>query len=239
MMATALIFAGGIGERMNSRIKPKQFLEIHGKPILIYTIEWFEDHPEVDNICVVCVEDWMGELRRQLDKNRIQKVKWIVPGGSTGHESIYNGLKAIKEDCDDDTIVLIHDGVRPLISAELISDNILTTRNFGNAVTASKETESLARVKEGKTAEEILDKRQMYIIRAPQTFYLKDIWNVHKRAKAEGFKAIDSADLMQHYSYPLHIVEGFSYNIKITSPSDYYIFRAIYDAKENLQIFGI
>lgn len=238
-MITALIFAGGVGERMNSRTKPKQFLEIHGKPILIYTIEWFEDHPEIDNICVVCVEDWIDELKRQLDKNRIQKVKWIIPGGPTGHESIYNGLKVIRKDCNDNTIVLIHDGVRPLISSELITDNILTTRKYGNAITASKETESLARVPNGRDAEQILDKREMYIIRAPQTFYLKDIWKAHSSAMEEGFKSIDSADLMQHYKYQLHIVEGFPYNIKITSPSDYYIFRAIYDAKENLQIFGI
>lgn len=238
-MVTALIFAGGVGERMNSRMKPKQFLEIHGKPILIYTIEWFEAHPQVDYICVVCLQSWIGELKRQLDKNRIQKVKWIIAGGNTGHDSIYLGLKAIVHECGKDTIVLIHDGVRPLISEELITDNINATLKCGNAITASKETESLARVTNNQTAEQILDKREMYIIRAPQTFFLKDIWSVHLRAQKEGFKAIDSADLMNHYGCQLHIVEGFPYNIKITSPSDYYIFRAIYDAKENLQIFGI
>lgn len=238
-MVTALIFAGGMGERMNSRMKPKQFLEIHGKPILIYTIEWFEAHPQVDNICVVCLNGWIEELKRQLDKNRIQKVKWIITGGETGHDSIYYGLCAIRHDCNDDTIILIHDGVRPLISEELITDNITSTLKYGNAVTASKETESLARVMSEQSVGQILNKREMYIIRAPQTFYYKDIWDAHLKAREEGFKAVDSADLMDHYGHQLHIVEGFPYNIKITSPSDYYIFRAIYDAKENLQIFGI
>lgn len=238
-MVTALIFAGGVGERMNSRMKPKQFLEIHGKPILIYTIEWFEAHPQVDNICVVCLSGWIEELKRQLDKNRIQKVKWIISGGETGHDSIYCGLKAIGKECGKDTLVLIHDGVRPLISEELITNNILAARQYGNAITASKETESLACVTVGQTVGHIIDKKQMYIIRAPQTFYYQDIWEAHLKAREEGFKAIDSADLMNHFGSQLHIVEGFPYNIKITSPSDYYIFRAIYDAKENLQIFGI
>lgn len=238
-MVTALIFAGGIGERMNSRMKPKQFLEIHGKPILIYTIEWFEAHPQVDNICVVCLKDWIDELKRQLDKNRIRKVEWIVAGGETGHDSIYFGLKAIREKCKEDSVVLIHDGVRPLISEELITNNISTTYKYGNAITASKETESLARVPCNMIADQIIERKEMYIIRAPQTFYFKDIWETHLKAQKEGFKAIDSADLMNHYGNELHIVEGFPYNIKITSPSDYYIFRAIYDAKESLQIFGI
>lgn len=238
-MVTALIFAGGVGERMNSRMKPKQFLEIHGKSILIYTIEWFEAHPEIDSICVVCLENWIGELKRQLEKNRIQKVKWIVTGGETGHDSIYHGLSAMQHECREDTMILIHDGVRPLISEELITDNISSTLKYGNAITASKETESLARVMSEQLVGQILNKREMYIIRAPQTFFYKDIWEAHLKAQKEGFKAIDSADLMNHYGHQLHIVEGFPYNIKITSPSDYYIFRAIYDAKENLQIFGI
>lgn len=238
-MVTALIFAGGVGERMNSRMKPKQFLEIHGKSILIYTIEWFEAHPEIDSICVVCLENWIGELKRQLEKNRIQKVKWIVTGGETGHDSIYHGLSAMQHECREDTVILIHDGVRPLISEELITDNISSTLKYGNAITASKETESLARVMSEQLVGQILNKREMYIIRAPQTFFYKDIWEAHLKAQKEGFKAIDSADLMNHYGHQLHIVEGFPYNIKITSPSDYYIFRAIYDAKENLQIFGI
>lgn len=238
-MVTALIFAGGIGERMNSRSKPKQFLDIHGKPIIIYTVEWFENHPQIDNICIVCLKEWIGELKRELNKNQIKKVKWIISEGPTGHDSIYNGLTAIKDSAGKDTIVLLHDAVRPLISSELITENILCTRLKGNAVTVSKEVESIARVNEFDSVSEVLAKEELRIVRAPQTFYFHDIWQVHVKAKEDGFKAIDSADLMKHYNKQLYAVEGFPYNIKITSPSDYYIFRAIYDARENLQIFGI
>ena len=128
-MVTAVIFAGGIGERMNSRARPKQFLEIHGKPIIIYTVEIFERHPEIDNICVVCLESWINELKHQLERNYIKKVKYIVPGGSTGHDSVYNGLVAIKDDMKENDLVVIHDGVRPLITDELVSENIRVGKN--------------------------------------------------------------------------------------------------------------
>jgi 2-C-methyl-D-erythritol 4-phosphate cytidylyltransferase len=237
-MVTALIFAGGVGERMNSRMKPKQFLEIHGKPIIIYTIEWFENHDQVDNICVVCLKDWIPELKRQMKKYFIHKVKWVVPGGETGHDSIYNGLSVIEKECPSDTIVLIHDGVRPLISEDLITENIRVAREEGNAITISKETESIAEVNDG-VVDKVVDKRKLSIVRAPQTFVLSDIWSYHQRALAENFKSVDSSELAKRYGVTLHTVEGFPYNIKITSPSDYYIFRAIYEARENLQIFGI
>lgn len=242
-MITALIFAGGIGERMNSRAKPKQFLEIHGKPILIYTIEHFELHPDIDNIVVVCLKDWIRELKVMLKRYMITKVKWIVPGGDTGHESIYNGLKVLAETVNDDDIVIIHDGVRPLITEELITENIKLTQEKGNAITVFMARESIADLTdsgtETNTINEIPDRDKMCIIKAPQTFYFKDIWAVHQKAIADNYKSIDAACMMHRYGYELHTVNCSSYNLKITSPSDYYIFRAIHDAQENLQIFGL
>ena len=123
-MAKALIFAGGSGRRMNSGSKPKQFLELHGKPIIIYTLEHFEYHEEISDIIVVCIKEWIEELQGFLRRYGITKVSKIVPGGATGHDSIYNGLQAMKEEADFNEVVLIHDGVRPLINAELISQII-------------------------------------------------------------------------------------------------------------------
>lgn len=238
-MVTALVFAGGVGERMNSKAKPKQFLEIHGKPILIYTVEHFEAHPEVDNIVIVCLKEWIDDLRTMLERNFIHKVKWIVEGGDTGHDSIYNGLKAIRDSCTGDDIVMIHDGVRPLISRDLITENIEVTRRCGNAITISNETESIAVLDGEDMIESIPLKKDLRIIRAPQTFYFNDIWKIHRQAEKDNYRAVDSAGLMKKYGYQLHTVLGSSYNIKITAPSDYYIFRAIYEAQENLQIFGL
>jgi len=239
-MVTALIFAGGTGERMNSKAKPKQFLELHGKPIIIHTIEHFEEHPLVDDIVIVCIESWIKELRKQLIRNSISKIKWIVPGGSTGQESIYNGLNAIKEKCNDNTIVIIHDGVRPLITKELITENINSVKQHGSAVTVAYTNETITTVDSTNKIDNIPDRNMTRIVKAPQTFYFKDIWGAHQRAKEDGItEIIDSATLMKNFGFSLNTVISTPYNIKITTPSDYYIFRAIYEAQENSQILGL
>ncbi|MHB8065201.1 MAG: IspD/TarI family cytidylyltransferase [Ruminiclostridium sp.] len=239
-MITAIIFAGGTGERINSKTRPKQFLELHGKPILLYTIEHFERHPLIDNIAVVCIANWMDECRRLLEHNFIKKVKWIVPGGISGQESIYNGLEAIQDSCADDTIVLIHDGVRPLISEELITQNINMVREKNSAISIAYTTETVVTLNEKQCISDVPNRDYVRIAKAPQSFYYKDIWSVHKRARKEKVNNItDSATLMQHYGYELHTVLSSPYNVKITSPSDYYIFRALYEAIENSQIFGL
>ena len=124
-MNTALIFAGGTGKRMGTAGRPKQFLELHGKPIIIHTLEHFDRHPEIDAIAVVCIAGWIDYLKDQLERWRIKKVRWIVPGGETSQDSTRAGLGILEANCDpENTIVLIHDGVRPLITEKLISDNI-------------------------------------------------------------------------------------------------------------------
>lgn len=237
-MNYALIFAGGTGQRMNSRSKPKQFLELHGKPILIHTLEYFECHRDIDAICVVCLEGWEDELRRELDKYGMSKVKWIVKGGATGHESIYCGLEKLSKVCEPEDIVLIHDGVRPLISEELISNNIEAVKQYGNAITVETAAESIVQIAQDEIVE-VPPREKMRVAKAPQSFRFKEIWQVHEQAKADGFKSIDSAHLMHKYGHKLHTVESTPYNIKIATPSDFYVFRALYEARENSQIFGI
>lgn len=241
-MVTALIFAGGTGSRMNSRSKPKQFLSLFGKPIIIHTLEHFEYSEEIDSIAVVCRESWIDYLKQQLKVNYFEKIRWVVPGGDTGQQSIYNGLKAIRAACEDpgETIVLIHDGVRPLISGQLISDNIAAVRQFGSAITVTRAVETVIMTDEKNEIVDILNRSNAKIAKAPQGFYLQDILAAHEQAIADGIaKMIDSASLMRHYGHKLHTVDGPVENIKITTPSDYYTFRAIYEAKENSQIFGL
>jgi len=239
-MNIALIFAGGTGQRMNSRSKPKQFLELHGKPILIHTLEYFDQHQDIEAICIVCLKGWEDELKRQLRQFQIEKVKWIVEGGDTGHDSIYNGLKILMENCSPEDIVLIHDGVRPLISEELINANIETVKKYGNAITVEDAAESVVIMDEGaNTISEMPQRSLAKIAKAPQSFYLKDIWEVHEYAERDNIKSIDSSDLMHKYGKKLYTVKSTPFNIKIATPSDYYVFRAIYEARENSQIFGL
>ena len=240
-MNYALIFAGGAGMRINSLSKPKQFLELNGKEIIIHTLEHFETHPEIDRICVVCIEGWINHLYNQIEKYWIKKVSWIVPGGDTGHLSIKNGLRTILADSrsPSEDIVLIHDGVRPMIDAQLISDNIACVKENGSAITVTPVTETVTITSGGKI-ENIIERQGCKHAKAPQSFRLADIMDAHNKAECDGkHDFIDSATLMHQYGYRLHEVEGPLENIKITTPSDFYMFRAICEAKENSQIFGI
>ena len=238
-MTTALIFAGGTGRRMNSRSKPKQFLEMHGKPIIIYTLEYFEYHDDVDTIVVVCIREWIDELKGLLKRFGISKVSRIFPGGETGHDSIYCGLKSMKDICKKDDIVLIHDGVRPLITKQLITQNIEAAKKYGNAITSETARESIVRSTDGEIICEVPPRSQMYTAKAPQTFYYGKILDLYERAKRDGKKSIDSAHLCNLYGEAMHIVVSTPNNIKITEPADYYIYRALYEAMEGQQIFGL
>ena len=239
-MNYAVIFAGGTGTRMNARTCPKQFLKLHDKEIIVYTLEHFERHPEIDGISVVCIAEWIDYLKVLLDKYRLKKVKWISAGGSTGQESIYKGLNAMREDIEEDSIVLIHDGVRPLIDAELISDNIQVAKTKGCAITVVPAIETIMLVNDEGQIVQNVDRSRCRVVRAPQSFVYKDIMKVHNNARLEGINDIvDSATMMTRAGFKLYPVTGKPENIKITTPSDYYTFRAIVEAKENSQIFGI
>lgn len=238
-MTHALIFAGGTGQRMNTRAKPKQFLELHGKPIIIYTLEHFEYHPEVDNIVVVCVENWIHEFKHQIKQYGLEKISSVVPGGIGGDKSIYNGLKVLEGECAEDDIILIHDGVRPLINDTLISDNIAVAKRYGNAITIEAATESVVRLNSIGQILEVPPREQMYVAKAPQTFRYGLIWDLYQQANESGFRSIDSAHLCSAYSVKMYTVKSTMNNIKITTPADYYIFRALYEAMENQQILGL
>lgn len=240
MTTSALIFAGGTGSRMNTKTLPKQFLELHGKPIIIHTIEHFEDHPAVSDIVVVCVDGWLDYCRDLLARFNIKKVSQVVPGGKTGQMSIFNGLAVLREKYkNDDDYVLIHDGVRPLIDGGIISKNIEAAKKYGAAITVKPVIETVIQVDEADVINQVIERSTCQTAVAPQTFALSKIHSLHLKAQAENqFDMTDSATLARYFGLPLHTVMGGSENIKITTPSDFYIFRAIYEARENAQIFG-
>lgn len=239
-MISVVIFAGGTGSRMKTSTKPKQFLELHGKPIIIHTLEHFEHHPQIDLIVVVCIKEWIDYLKKLLSKFQIGKVVEVVEGGSTGQMSIFNGLQAVKSRSDSaEDIVLIHDGVRPLINATTISNNIQCVQENGTAITVKPVIETIIQVDEQNNIKDVVDRSNCQTAVAPQGFYLNDIYQNHLKAQAEQlFDFTDSATLMRHYGIKLSTVMGEPENIKITTPSDFYIFRAIYELRENSQILG-
>ena len=258
MKNIAIIFAGGTGRRMNAHGIPKQFIELYGKPIIIYTLEKFENHEEIDGIIIACLEAWIPQMKRLCDKFHISKVLAIVPGGSTGQESIYHGLtkaaqlcgiertdqEAGQPDADrtdaDQPLVLIHDGVRPLVDHDTITRCIRCASERGNAITVTPATETIITDSSDGVVGRILDRSACQLAKAPQTFRLRELYGLHLAAIAEGKEDfIDSASLLRYYGRTLYTVEGSTENIKITTPVDYYIFKAIISAEENSNAFGL
>ena len=237
-MTCALIFAGGSGSRINSRARPKQFLQFYGKELILYTLENFQSHPDVDAIAIACVASWIPRLEKLLAKNEMTKVKAVVPGGDTGQQSIRNALLAIKAFAPEDSVILVHDGVRPFVTEELISQCILSTRERGSAIAVCPSIETIVTIEGGKIST-ITDRSKCFHARAPQCFLLKDLLAAHERAEREGWAGlIDSATLMRRCGHELYAVQcGFD-NIKITTPQDFYTFKALYEAHEQQQIFG-
>lgn len=239
MTTSALIFAGGVGNRMNSVAKPKQFLQLYGKEIIIHTLENFQNNPLIDNIVVVCKDNWIDYLKKLLKKYDIDKVKWIVPGGNTGQLSIFNGLCELEKNVERNSIVLVHDGVRPFVSDKLINDCIESVKQFGSAITVVPAIETIVTLDDSEI-KTITDRSKCYHAKAPQCFYLGELLDSHRKAMVEGItNMIDSASLMKYYGHSLHTVSGDYDNIKITTPTDYYTSRALYEVRENKQIFGL
>ena len=239
MSNVALIFAGGSGARMNSRARPKQFLQFYGKELIIHTLENFQNHSDIDSIVVVCIAEWIPYLQKLLAKYAVDKVQSIVQGGTTGQESIYNGLLAIQEIYTNNPVVLVHDGVRPFINENLIDNCISSVHKYGSAITVTPAIETIVTQKNG-TIETITNRSECFHAKAPQCFFLDDLLAAHFQAIKDGkINMIDSASLMKVYGHKLHVVMGNFDNIKITTPADFYTFKALYEVRENQQIFGL
>ena len=225
---------------MSTKDRPKQFLLVHGKPIIVHTIELFEYHPEIDGIIVVCLADWIPYMEEMKYRYRLDKIGKIVPGGTTGQLSIYNGLSAAEDTYGtDDNIVLIHDGVRPLINAQTISDNIASVKANGSAITCKMATETVILVDENAKVCDVPNRAACRLAQAPQSFWLKDILALHRQAMADGqTNMVDSCSMMRAYGKSLSVVIGPPENMKITTPDDFYTFRALYDVRENEQMNG-
>lgn len=232
MKNIAVIFAGGTGTRMKNTDKPKQFLDLDGKPIIIHTIDKFEECSMIDSIAIACKEEYIDKLREMVHNFEIKKVKWIVAGGETGQLSIFNALDAVYQDkaVAEDAVVLIHDGVRPIIDDQLILENIVTARSYGNAITVARATETIFVSHDKENLDNLLKREDVYYARAPQTFFLRDIHDLHLKEMEKGsINNIDSCSMMFNHGFKLNFVQGKNSNIKITTYEDYYIAKALYE----------
>jgi len=237
----AIIFAGGSGVRMGAGI-PKQFLEINGKPILIHTLQLFQYHDQIDKIYVSVLSDYIPYVRELVDEYHLKKVADIISGGETAQDSIYNALKRAEMENPQDSIVLLHDGVRPFVSYEVISNNIESVQKYGNGITCTPCFETIMISKNGEKVDSVPYRKETFAAQAPQSFYLKDIIAAHDkvRASANGYEnMVDACTIIRNQGIEAHMVMGNRGNIKVTTPEDVYMFRALLQYKENEQAFGL
>lgn len=240
-MNIAIIFAGGSGRRMGAGM-PKQFLEINGKPIIIHTLDNFQNSPVIDKIYIACKKEYMTKLLNMVEYYRITKTAGIAEGGLTGQDSIYNGLKYALKENPEDSIVLVHDGVRPLISEEVIEENIESVKKYGTAVTCTPFFETPVISMSGEIVEDMPVRKYMFTAQAPQSFRLGEIVRAHEEVRKLNPEYKDIADscyLYRSLGKEVHIVEGNRGNIKVTTPEDFYLLRALLQYRENEQILGL
>lgn len=227
MKNIALIIAGGVGARMNQDI-PKQFINVYDKPIIIYTLEAFQNHPNIDAIEVVCLDGWHDILRAYAKQFGINKLENIVSGGKTGQQSINNGIMDLITRYGKDDIVLIHDAIRPLVSAEIISDSIRVCREYGNAITVIPCTAAMLKTEDSLSSIEQIPRDNLKSTQTPQTFYLEDIVSAHMAAIEKGISdSVASCTLYVELGRKVYISVGSEKNIKITTNEDIDMFMAL------------
>lgn len=238
-MNIAIIFAGGSGVRMGAGV-PKQFLEINGKPILIHTLQLFQEHEEIDRIYLAMNADYIRYAQQLAVDYRIDKLAAVVEGGETAQDSIYHALSRAAQENPEDSVVLIHDGVRPVVGYGVISDNIESVKKYGSAITSTLCYETVLVSRDGCTVDEMPLRKESYTAQAPQSFYLKDIIEAHEMIRNMPTRyenMVDACTIYRALGRQPHMVIGNRGNIKVTTPEDVYMFRALLQYKENEQAF--
>lgn len=237
MANIAIIIAGGSGHRMGQDI-PKQFINVYDKPIIIYTLESFQKHPMVDEIEVVCIEGWEQILWAYAKQFGIDKLRWIVPGGNSGQESIRNGVYNLQGKCKNGDIVIIHDGVRPLVDGEILSDVIRTAQKYGNGVTSRPVNEQvfLVNEKDDTTSSAYIQREKLRIVATPQAYEFSNLFARYKEAFEKGIGIHGSSytnTMMVELGETLHLASGSDRNIKLTTKDNLEIFKATLTAEQD------
>ena len=230
-MTIVVVIAGGVGSRMGADI-PKQFVQVDGKPVLFYTLEAFEHHPLVDAIELVCIDGWQKTVWAYAKKYGLSKLKWIVKGGATGQESIRNGVFGLEGKCSADDIVVVHDGIRPLVDAAVLDDVIQKARQFGNGVTSMPYNEQIFLVDSDQpdTTIKYIPRETLRRVATPQAYQfglLDEKYHEAFEKKIGIYGSSYTNTMMVELGVRLHFAAGSDRNIKLTTPGDIEIFKAM------------
>ncbi len=230
-MNTAIIIAGGCGSRMELDI-PKQFALVRDKPIIIYTLEAFQRHPSIDSIGVVCIDGWREVLQNYADVFGITKLDWIIPGGESAQESIHNGVLFLDGRCQPDDIVVIHDGIRPLVEQAVISDVLAMCSKYGNGVAALPYTEQIFELDEEDPYSTVkyIPRDGLRRVATPQAYHYDVLSSRYEEAFSKSIGLGPSSytnTMMVDLGERLYFAAGSEKNIKLTTPEDLAIFEAM------------
>lgn len=233
----ALIIAGGSGHRMGQDI-PKQFINVYDKPVIIYTLESFQKHPLINEIVVVCLDGWHDVLNAYAKQFGITKLTKIVSGGETGQESIRNGVYAMENTCSDEDIIVVHDGIRPLVDVDVLTDVIHTAQKFGNAVTSMPYNEQIFIVDESdeSTTSRYVKRETVRRVSTPQAYQFRKLFDSYKKAFEEKIGIYGSSytnTMMVELGERLHLASGSDKNIKLTTKDDLELFKAYLKAEKD------
>lgn len=245
-MNYAIVLAAGVGQRMRNGGMPKQFLNLMGKPIIVYTLEKFEQCVDIDRIIVVCHGSYTDYMERLLALHQIEKAAQIAVGGNSRQSSLQRGLDAVEElGGGTEDIVVIHDGVRPLVSQNTIRENIRVARKYGCAVTVHPVTESVVITSSEDIRMENFQKRaDTYSLTSPQSFCYGKIREAYQKeqkqtVQSEVIPLLDAAMVYAHSGGEVHLVKEQGASIKVTTPEDYYFLKAVLELEENRYVFGL
>lgn len=227
-MNIAVILAGGNGVRMGTVDKPKQFIEVYGKPLFIYTLETLEASEYIDKIIIACHKDWKEDVEIWIRKYDITKVRFIVEGGATRQESSYRALKKLGEICTSDDVVVIHDAARPLVSGRILEDNVKGALEYGAVDTVICASDTIVKSKEGISIDSIPVRKELYMGQTPQSFRYGIIMEAHNYANKHAIEdCTDDCQLVLNLNQKVHLVQGDKLNFKITTFEDLMLFKAI------------
>lgn len=230
-MNIAMILAGGADPKFQMSV-PKQFVNVFNRPIIIYTLQAFQEHPQIDEIVVTCLNGWQEIVRAYAKQFNITKLKWIVEGGESGQASVRNGVERLLQEKERDDIVILHDAIRPMVSHEIISASIAMCRQCGMGVAAVHSQETVMYTKDGKTGDRNIARREIVRVQTPQAFRLQVLWNFLNEAVEKGImKEWEVSSIIAKLGHKVYFSRGSDTNMKIANMEDVETFRALYSMR--------
>lgn len=234
-MNIAMILAGGTDSRFQMSV-PKQFVNVYNRPVIVYTLEAFQKHNEIDAIMVSCLDGWQEMVRAYARQFNIDKLKWVVSGGRDGQESARNGIMALKNECRSDDIIVLHDSIRPFVSEEIITDSLQVCRMHGMGVAAVRTMDTIMKIRDGVVGTESISRYAIVRIQTPQAYRMDRLWDVHEKAVERGITGeVDTNSVISRLGEPVYFSKGSDLNMKINTVEDVEMFKALYRMRQETE----